>query len=213
MRRRRSRTSCSCAACRSDALGLVPGGRAGRADAPGGPVAASVSTLPNRAHGTRRSPVPYLKPEPWSFTIAPEPYDAESAIRLRAAARIELNSVNAGPDLGPELTADEVPVHLLARDSAGVPIGCAGLTPVQDGVHEVRKLYVRSDARSLGVADALLEHLIAAGRELGAPALVMETGSQATQTVRFLERSGFSRIAPFGRYADNPSSVCFARVL
>jgi putative acetyltransferase len=149
-----------------------------------------------------------------TFTVEAVPFDSPDAQRLRAAARIEVDSLyNGYLDLGEPLTVDNAAVTVVARDLSGAPLGCGSLVPVQDGVFELRRVFVRSEARGSGVAVSLLRELEAAGRELDAPALVYETGSAQTRTIRFYEREGFYRIAPFGRYAENPLSVCLAKPL
>jgi GNAT superfamily N-acetyltransferase len=149
-----------------------------------------------------------------SFTVEAVPFDSPDAQRLRAAARIEVDSLYHGyPDLAEPLTAANAAVTLVARDTSGTPLGCGSLVAVDDGVFELRRVFVRSEARGSGVAVALLRELEAAGRELGAPALVYETGAAQVRTIRFYEREGFYRIAPFGRYAENALSVCLAKPL
>jgi len=149
-----------------------------------------------------------------SFTVVQEPFGSAAAQRLRAAARIEIDSLYGRyPDRGAPLVVDAAAAHFVARDTEGVPLGCGGLFPVDDGVYEIRRMFVRSEARGSGIAVTLLRALEEAAVALGAPAVVHETGAQQTGTIRFYEREGFNRIAPFGPYADNPLSVCLAKIL
>jgi putative acetyltransferase len=155
-----------------------------------------------------------LFPAPRSFTIAADPFDSPDAQRLRAAGRIEVDHLYRGyPDLAPPLRAETVVVNIVARDAVGVPLGCGSLVRVEDGVLEIRRMFVRSEARGTGVATELLRTLEAGARELDAPALVYETGEQQTRTIRFYEREGFYRIPAFGPYVANPLSVCLAKPL
>jgi GNAT superfamily N-acetyltransferase len=149
-----------------------------------------------------------------TLTVESMPFDSPDGQRLRAAARIEVDSLYHGyPDLGVPLTAATAAVNLVARDGTGTPLGCASLVGVDDGVLEVRRLFVRSEVRGTGVSVALLRALEEAGREFDAPALVAETGVHQHRTIRFYTREGFSRIAPFGGYTENPLSVCLAKPL
>jgi GNAT superfamily N-acetyltransferase len=149
-----------------------------------------------------------------TITVEAVPFDSPDGQRLRAAARIEVDSLYHGyPDLGAPLTEANAVVNLVARDLSGTPLGCGSLIEVDDGVMEIRRMFVRSEARGTGAAVALLRQLEEAGRELGAPALVYETGARQPRTIRFYEREGFTRIAPFGRYAENPLTVCLAKPL
>jgi len=114
---------------------------------------------------------------------------------------------------GPKPTADSMAVFFVARDSAGTALACGGLRVVDDGITEIKRMYVRSEARGTGVATAVLRRLEQAAIELGSPALVLEAGTHQHRAIRFYEREGFTRIANFGPYADAPLSVCYAKVL
>jgi GNAT superfamily N-acetyltransferase len=147
-------------------------------------------------------------------SIQAEPFDSPDSVRLRAVARLEVDALYHGyPDLGSPLTPESAVANVVARDGSGTPLGCGALVAVADGVLEIRRMFVRSEARGTGVGRALLDALEEAAREFGAPAIVHETGTQQTRTIRFYEREGFTRIAPFGPYSRNPLSVCLAKVL
>ncbi|PZF57969.1 GNAT family N-acetyltransferase [Curtobacterium sp. MCBD17_034] len=153
-------------------------------------------------------------PETRPFTIAPEHFDAPDAVRLRAAQRIEIDGTyGRDTEPGEKPTAESIAVFFVARDTHGAPLGCGGLRVVEDGVVEIKRMYVRSEARGTGVAAALLAQLEVAARALGAPALVLETGTEQRRAIHFYEREGFTRIANFGPYVGAPLSVCYAKVL
>ena len=59
-------------------------------------------------------------------------------------------------------------------------------------------------------ATALLRE---AALDFGYRQLVLETGFRQTAAMRFYEASGFKRIAPFGKYVDDPTSVCYELVV
>lgn len=143
-----------------------------------------------------------------------EAFDADDAVRLRAAARIDVDAL-AGrhSDVGAPLVAAMMAVHLVARDRLGVPLGCGGLVAVGDGVYEIRRLFVRSTSRRVGIGTSLLRELEQQATDLGAPAITYETDLSMTGMIAFLEHHGYYRIAPWGVYATNPGSVCLARTL
>ncbi|PYY37032.1 GNAT family N-acetyltransferase [Curtobacterium sp. MCJR17_055] len=143
-----------------------------------------------------------------------EHFDSPDAQRLRAAQRIEIDSTyGADTEPGPKPTADSIAVFFVARDEAGTPVGCGGLRLVDDGIAEVKRMYVRTESRGSGVAALILRRLEEAALDLGSPALVLETGAEQKGAIRFYEREGFRRIANFGPYVGAARSVCFSKIL
>jgi putative acetyltransferase len=84
------------------------------------------------------------------------------------------------------------------------PAGCGGVA-FDDGLAEVKRMYVRPAARGRGVARAILARLEAEARAQGAPRLVLETGDIRHDAMRLYERAGFRRCGAFGGYLKMPS--------
>jgi GNAT superfamily N-acetyltransferase len=151
---------------------------------------------------------------PNAFTIAPEHFDSPDARRLRAAQRIEIDGSYGGDtEPGEKPTAESIAVFFVARDAEGAPVGCGGLRLVDDGIAEIKRMYVRTENRGAGVSSAILRRLEASALELGSPALVLETGTEQRAAIRFYEREGFRRIANFGPYVGAPLSICYSKLL
>jgi len=151
---------------------------------------------------------------PCEIVIDVEHFDSPDAQRLRTAQRLEiLRAYGSDTEPGEKPTADSIAVFFLARDEDGTPLGCGGLRIVQDGIAEVKRMYVRPESRGAGVSTALLRRLEEAAIDLGSPALVLETGTEQKRAIGFYEREGFSRIANFGDYVGAPLSVCYSKVL
>lgn len=85
----------------------------------------------------------------------------------------------------------------------GRPVGCGGVA-FEDGFAELKRMYVRPEARGRNVAAAILARLEAEARSRGVTRLTLETGDAQRRAIRFYERSGFRRCAAFGKYALMP---------
>ena len=78
---------------------------------------------------------------------------------------------------------------------------------------EVKRMYVATSARGVGLARAMLAHLERTAREGGAEAMVLETGTAQPEAIALYESAGYTRIPGFGHYAWSPSNRCFAKPL
>jgi GNAT superfamily N-acetyltransferase len=95
----------------------------------------------------------------------------------------------------------------------GEAVGCAALRPLSPQIAEVKRLYVRPRARRAGVARAIMHELEQLARAGGFNEIWLETGLPQTGALRLYESLGYTRIAGFGDYKDEPDNVCFGRRL
>jgi GNAT superfamily N-acetyltransferase len=105
---------------------------------------------------------------------------------------------------------------LVARDPALAGPTLAGIVALVDngdGTAEVKRMFVAESHRGRGIARALLARL----EELAAAASVglirLETGLEQPDAIALYLRCGYVHIDRFGRYADDPSSVCMQKTL
>lgn len=83
----------------------------------------------------------------------------------------------------------------------------------KDGYAEVKRMFLRDDARGRGIADGILQFLEEVARAAEVHTLQLETGPLQPAAIAFYQRNGFTPIANFGEYADSEYSVCFAKKL
>lgn len=137
-----------------------------------------------------------------------DPAGPECTALLNLAAA-EVGALYGRPDSerfplrDPPLAAGQTRLLVWAGDEA---VAMAGLHPLQDGVLELRRMFVRADWRGRGVAQALMGTLAQRARDQGASRIWLETGDRQLAAHRLYERLGFAPIAPFGPHADDPSS-------
>ena len=132
------------------------------------------------------------------------------ASELMAEMRVELNDVYESfsrldnPPLSPGELRPPGGAYLVgfAGDDA---VAGGGLRRLTDEVAEIKRMYVRPQARSRGVARALLVALEEAAVSLGYAAARLDTGPKQVHGLELYRSAGYVDVEP---YNDNPFA-CF----
>lgn len=101
---------------------------------------------------------------------------------------------------------------VIARQN-GRAVGCGAIRQLASGVAEIKRVFVEPAARQLGIGRKILAALESIARDLGYKALQLETGVRQPAAIRLYETAGYQRIPGYGRYRDDPMSVCFKKDL
>jgi putative acetyltransferase len=139
-------------------------------------------------------------------------WDHPDSDRLRADQQSELAARYGRLDSepGPKPSAADMSIFFVAYDGTEA-IGCGGLRTLDERHGEIKRMYVVPGRRGTGVARAILRHLEVEARSRGWDRLVLETGDEQPDAMRFYEREGYTRIPNFGYYADSDLSVCYEK--
>jgi GNAT superfamily N-acetyltransferase len=158
-----------------------------------------------------------------SLVVRAVPWNDPAGEALRVAQQIEVSARYGVPDSepGPKPTAADITVFLVAfevadegaEDDTPRAVGCGGLRTLDPTHGEIKRMYVIPEARGTGVSTAILSALEGEARSRGWSRLVLETGDQQPDAMRFYEREGYTLIPNFGYYADSPLSVCYEKAL
>lgn len=155
-----------------------------------------------------------------SFTIQP----ARSATELiSAAALFRAYAASLPVDLAPQGFSQELESlpgiygppcgELLLAKRGDHVLGCIALKALEPPrVAEIKRLFVRPQARKTGVGQALVAAAIASARELGYGEIKLDTLAGMEGAIALYRRNGFEPIAPYGSH-PYPGLVCLGKML
>jgi GNAT superfamily N-acetyltransferase len=153
------------------------------------------------------------------FLIVP----ARSATELISAAALFRAYAAALPvDLAPQGFSQELDslpgvysppggALLLAKRGDHV-LGCIALKALTPGVAEIKRLFVRLQARKLGVGKALVAAVIEAARTLGYGEIKLDTLEEMQGAIALYKACGFAPIPPYGSH-PYPGLVTLGKTL
>jgi len=134
--------------------------------------------------------------------------EAQTDEHYRQARRlIEAYAAELGVDLEFQGLSDELGAlaavygpprgaMLLLRDGEAW-IGCAGLRPLDSGIVELKRMFIRPSHRGRGLGRMLMDTLIATARRLGCEAIRLDTLASLRPALGLYRRSGFANIPPY----------------
>jgi GNAT superfamily N-acetyltransferase len=92
--------------------------------------------------------------------------------------------------------------RLLLAELEGHVAGCVALHKLEDGICEMKRLYLRSQFRGKGLGRVIADRIIAEAREIGYQRMRLDTVEPVMKdAVVMYRRLGFREIAP---YCENP---------
>jgi GNAT superfamily N-acetyltransferase len=147
---------------------------------------------------------------PEELTVRSEAADSMVAVRLVEAmvAEVEeLYDLPRGTGLGLAApAADFAPPGgaFIVIYMAGRPVAGGGVKRDEDGVAEIKRMYVVPEARRQGLGQRLLEALEETARELGYVRVRLDTGDRMPHAQALFEAAGYH---PIEDYNGNPQAA------
>ena len=101
---------------------------------------------------------------------------------------------------------------VVARED-GSAMGMGSIVDRGDGTAELKRMFMRAEARGTGLAAEVLRTLEHIARDRQLSVIQLETGPKQPAALAFYEKNGYARIPNFGQYVGDNFSVCFEKTL
>ncbi len=146
------------------------------------------------------------------FTIAEEPADSEAVRWCFEQYYLELGTqfgydVDTALPLGVEQLTRPRGLVLVVRD-AGAAVGCGAVKLLDDGIGEIKRMWVSEAVRGQGLGARLLDALETAAADAGKTVTRLETNDQLEAALAMYRRRGYVEVAPFN---DEPFATHWFR--
>jgi putative acetyltransferase len=94
-----------------------------------------------------------------------------------------------------------------------IPAGCGAFRKYEANVAEVKRMYVKPEYRSAGIASTVLKELEKWAAELEYSSCILETGTLQPEAVRLYTKNGYEVIPNYGHYAGVERCICMRKVI
>lgn len=92
-------------------------------------------------------------------------------------------------------------------------VGCASFKHYDEGIAEVKRVYVRKEYRGQGISKHLMGCLEELAKNKGYRTLILETGALLVEALGLYKKLGYTMIENYGPYKDMKESVCMQKCL
>ncbi|WP_367754277.1 GNAT family N-acetyltransferase [Flavobacterium sp. WC2430] len=92
-------------------------------------------------------------------------------------------------------------------------VACGAFKFYEEGVAEIKRMYVNPEARGKGIASKVLTELEFWAKEENYTSCILETGKKYPEAIALYKKNGFVVIPNYGQYEDIEDSICFQKIL
>lgn len=100
---------------------------------------------------------------------------------------------------------------VVAYEANGIAVGCGAMKEYEEGIMEIKRMFVPVEKRGSGIAGIILSELQLWAKELGYKKCILETGDKMIEAIGLYKKNDFQIIPNYGQYADVESSICFEK--
>lgn len=101
--------------------------------------------------------------------------------------------------------------HAVVAYETGEAVACGAIKEYENGVMEIKRMFVSPDKRGNGIAGKVLTELEAWAKELGYRKCILETGDKMIAAIALYKKHNYKIIPNYGQYANIESSICFEK--
>jgi len=101
--------------------------------------------------------------------------------------------------------------HVVVAYEDGAAVGCGAIKEYEEGVAEIKRMFVRPENRGRGIAGQILTELERWAKELNYSECILETGIKQPEAIRLYQKSGYEKIPSYGQYLNVENSVCMKK--
>ncbi len=101
--------------------------------------------------------------------------------------------------------------HVVVAYAGSEAIGCGAIKEYENGVAEIKRMFVKPEQRGCGIARSILSELESWANELNFSECILETGWKQPEAIGLYQKSGYETIPNYGQYAGVENSVCMRK--
>ncbi|HKJ48101.1 MAG TPA: GNAT family N-acetyltransferase [Christiangramia sp.] len=103
--------------------------------------------------------------------------------------------------------------HVVVLYAENEAVACGAIKEYAPGVMEIKRMFVKPEARNKGYASKILIILELWAKELGYDRCILETGLRQIEAIGLYSRNNYKVIKNYGPYKGMPNSKCYAKDL
>jgi len=88
-------------------------------------------------------------------------------------------------------------ILFVARNDKNAPLGCFAIRELKARICELKRMYLKKEARGLGIGRKMLDESIEIGKELGYKKMRLDTLPEMHAAITLYQKAGFYEIAPY----------------
>lgn len=93
----------------------------------------------------------------------------------------------------------------------GKAVGCGAFKEYSTDVAEVKRMYVKPEARGKRIAALILAEIEGWASSIGFQECILETGFKQPEAIALYKREGYETIPNYGQYAGVENSICMRK--